>query len=637
LLASGDARAFKPEGHRVLEVMAYRELGTGPDGDVLESLIRDGAIEAPVCFWNRSSDCIDRYESDPLAWWPAPHTDAADMVLARQFSHSGQCFHFMAEQDDEAGAHWVDPMNPNDPHVSYGLMWDAYLRCVNQLEWMLWRVIENPVDARKKAHGLYELMHAVMDSYSRAHTEREADGWKPGKGDPPIAFLKVWQPTVGNPFSDSSRNSRHLISDERDDHYIEPDRNEGGRRCASYTARPYGMPPACLSQEGRLAVDALEDVMRLVERMRKQRATRAQVHAAWLAFVAAHLPHAATKAMDPARPAPTYERETVPFVFFGVRGQSDPVDAVFDSTFFGRYIVTSGALDPLTLAVQAEAGTRHDFAHRTEAIVLRQDVDAMLSLGNDVSVGFTPFSIDWAGARGQPDRVETITRALHVDWLEPFRLSRVALSFWGPGEYSWLDERLRWSAGIALSGGLLEHAPGVVHRAYGPTRRARDAGDVAWVPPRPWDSELRKSDGPTLLGAYVGATTGSGQGKVREGLELDFLKRNWWGDLNSASFGFLLEDTLEFTAENAPHTSLAALLTGRMYVLPPIGIIADVGVGSPDLSPAHLHPWAIVSRYGLVMTIGRVDVVVESPTLPVTDWTGGEILSARLGLEGLAF
>ena len=222
LVATRDAHAFKPEGHVVIEVMAYRELGTGPDGDVLGSLIRDGALEAPVCFWNRSRDCMDRFESDPLAWWPAPHADAADMVLARQFSHSGQCFHFMAEQDDENGPHWVDPANPRDPHVSYGLMWDAYLRCVNQLEWMLWRVVENPIAARKQAHGLYELMHAVMDSYSRAHTERDYDAWK-GDVDPTIEFLKIWQPTVGNPFSEESRNTRHEIFEVRDEHYIEPD------------------------------------------------------------------------------------------------------------------------------------------------------------------------------------------------------------------------------------------------------------------------------------------------------------------------------------------------------------------------------------------------------------------------------
>ncbi len=640
-LVSRDARAFKPEGHVIIEVMAYREMGTGPDANVLATLIRDGAIEAPICFWNRSPDCIDRFESDPLAWWPAPHTDAADMILARQFSHSGQCFHFMAQQDDEAGDHWVDPMNPRDPHVTYGLMWDAYLRCENQLEWILWRVVQNPIDARKKARGMYELMHAVMDSYSRAHTERDYEGWSATKGtDPPIEYLKVWQPTVGNPFAESSLKSRHQISDDRDEHYISAVHVEDGRACSEYVAHPYGMPPGCLSQEGRLATNAIEDLMRLVVSMRQKKATRLQVHAAWMAYVAKHLPHAATLAQDPRRPLPAYEHETVPFAFFGTRGQSTPQTGTFDGTIFGRYVVTSGAIDPLTLAIQAEVGSRTDFsaqgAGTTRGLVLRQDIDAMLSLGNNLSVGFTPFSLDYTAGQNQPGRVGAVTRALRIDLFEPLHLSRVALSVWAPVEYSWLDAQLRWSVGLGISSGLLEHEPGVVHRAYGPSRRAREAGDVAWVPPEPWDSDLRSSSGPAILGAYVGATAASVDGKIHEGLQLELHKRNWWGALNSLSYGLLLEDTLEFTNESAPHTSLSGFATGRWYVYSPFGIVVDAGVNTQDLSPAQLHPWSFQSRMGLVLTIGRVDIIVESPTIPRYDWVSSELLSARLALEGFS-
>jgi hypothetical protein len=637
-LVARDAHAFKPEGHVVIEVMAYREMGTGPDSQVLAALIRDGAIEAPVCFWDRSPDCIERFESDPLAWWPAPHTDAADMILARQFSHSGQCYHFMAQQDDEGGPHWVDPMNPRDPHVTYGLMWDAYLRCTNQLEWIVWRVIQNPIDARKKARGMYELMHAVMDSYSRAHTERDYFGWSPTTGtDPPIEYLKVWQPTVGNPFAQSTLSSRHEMSDDRDEHYIQPTHIEEGRTCSTYVAHPYGMPPACLSQEGRLATNAIEDLMRLVVTMRAKKATRLQVHAAWMAYVAKHLPHAATLAQNPTRPIPAYEHETVPFFFFGTRAQSTPQNGVFDGTLFGRYVVTSGAIDPLTLAIQAEVGTRSDFSQHSSgarSFMARQDIDAMLSLGNNLSVGFTPFSLDYTAGQNQPSRVGAVSRAIRVDLFEPLHLSRVAFSVWAPVEYSWLDAQLRWSVGFGISGGLLEHAPGVVHRAYGPSRKAREAGDVAWYPPQPWDSELRSSSGPAVLGAYVGATAASVDGKIHEGIELDFHKRNWWGALNTLSYGFMLEDTLEFTNETAPHTSLGAFASGRWYLWSPFGLIVDAGVNTQDLSPAQLHPWSFQSRGGLVLTISRLDIIIESPTVPRYDWVANELLSARLSLEG---
>jgi hypothetical protein len=177
----------------------------------------------------------------------------------------------------------------------------------------------------------------------------------------------------------------------------------------------------------------------------------------------------------------------------------------------------------------------------------------------------------------------------------------------------------------------------VVHRSFGPSRKAREAGDVAWVPPAPWDSELRESSGPTFLGAYVGATSGQDGGKVREGLEISFLKRNWWGQLNALSFGGLLENVVEFTSNSSTYTSFAAFGTGRWYVFNPLGLVADIGVDTEDLSPAHVHPWSFQSRYGLVLTIGRLDIVVESPTLPRYDWVNGEILTARLGIEGVSF
>jgi len=130
--------------------------------------------------------------------------------------------------------------------------------------------------------------------------------------------------------------------------------------------------------------------------------------------------------------------------------------------------------------------------------------------------------------------------------------------------------------------------------------------------------------------------TGTG-GKVREGLELDFTKRNSWGNLNPLSFGVLLEDVLEFTGSSAPHSSLSAFGSGRWYALSPIGVVVDLGVNSQDLSGANLHPWSFESRYGLVLSVGKLDIVVESPAIPRFSFVSGELLSARLALEGWEF
>jgi hypothetical protein len=327
----------------------------------------------------------------------------------------------------------------------------------------------------------------------------------------------------------------------------------------------------------------------------------------------------------------------VPFVFAGVRGQSVPTLSLFDSTIFGRYMATSGAIDPLTLGVEIEVGTRHDFTGRTQALLARQDFDTMLSLGNSVSVGLTPFSVDYSAGSGLPERFDAVSRALRVDWFEPLHGSRISVSLWGPGEYSWLDQQLRWSAGLGISGGLLEHSPATVHRRYGPKHKATAGGEeVEWYPPAPWDSEIRSSSGPILLGGYVGATSGEDAGKVREGVQLEFMKRNWWGALNPLSFGVLFEDVLEFTENRAPHTSLSLFGSGRWYVFRPLGILVDAGGNTEDLSPAHLHPWSVQGKAGLVLTIGHLDLIVESPTIPRYDWVSNEIVSARIALEGFA-
>jgi hypothetical protein len=642
VLATRDAPAFVPAGHLVLEVMAYREMADDPhDRAVLATLMRDGVIEAPLCFGDGSPTCRARFESDPLAWWPAPRTDAPDRILARQFDHVGQCFHFMAQQSDESAppAPYVDPKDPADPHVAYGLIWDAYYRCVNQLGWVLQRTVLDPIEARTNARGMYELMHAVMDSYSAAHTERDYAAWQNATGrDPAIRFLRVWQPTVANPFADANKNTRHELFETRDDDYVDRERIVAGRPCTYYVPRPYTVPPECLSTSGRLAVAALRDLMRLVVELRATRGqTPAAIRTRWTAFVDRHLRHAATR--PPLRPAPPHEREKLPFLFVGTRAQLAPADGIFDDTLAVRYLLTSAAVDPLSLSFELEAGSRHDFPARGAAFLLRQDVDLMLTLGTNFWLGVAPVSIGYVAGRDTAAQLEAVARA-RLDWFEPFGLERIALSAWG-GEYSWLDQRARAALGLSFMVALSEREPGRLDRVL--RRRPSAVADPsAWTPPAPWDSQLRSWAGPIWFGAHVGATTGSGLvsgpgGKIREGVQVDVLKRNAWGDINPFSVALLVQDVLELTSGTTPHTSLAAFLSPRLYVLGPLGVIGDVGLMTPDLSGASLHPWAFESRAGVVLTVGRLDVIVESPTVPRTDFNAGEILTARLGLDAIAF
>lgn len=652
VLALVPARAawgFTPAGHKVLEVMAYRELGEGPEADAeaLAYLMRDGEIEPALCMNDGTGDCRDRRETDPLAWWPVPRTDTPDMILARQFSHVGQCFHFMAQRDDESTDHYGNPSDPNDPHVSYALQWTAYDRCVTQLEGILADIVVDarggPRAARQNARGMYELMHAVMDSYSMAHTERDYADRVPG-GDPKIRYLKVWQPTVVNPLSDESLHSRHAIFEPRDDDFIDRFAVVDGRPCTDYVSRPYQMPAACLSETGRLAVDALKDLVHVVVWLRVEPQRAAYLHAIWQQFVSKHLAHA-SRPLPGRRGAPT-EYEEIPFAFLGARVQSTlGRDGHVDTTIAGRYILHSGRFDPLTLAASFEVGTRES-PGQPNRLLLREDVDLALPLGDRVGLAMTPLSIaSTTPYHGAPQGLvssgmEVASRAVRLDFFEPFGLRRVSFSLWGPVEYSWLDDEFRWSLGAGVWGTLDEHRPGAAdrhasepdpHAALGP-----------WPHPHPWDSELRK---PATWwpqpGVYLGATSGSSGigygpgGKVEEGIELGFLRRNPWGEPRPLSGSVLLGAiALPNTgASRGLHTALAGAIAARVKAIGPIALTAEAGVGSPDLAPSSAFGTSFQVRGGAALSVGGIDLVVLSPTWPPSDFSAGEILTTRIVIE----
>ncbi len=653
MLAGTGASAFVPAGHKVLESVAYREMGSRRDGAtpadlvILADLTRDGVFEKPLCFENATDDCAARYETDPLAWWPTPHTDAPDRILARQFDHVGQCFHFMAQSSDERGDHYTTAAAAGQPHASYGLIWDAYDRCVDLMSSLVGNVVDDPIAARRGAVGMYELMHAVMDSYSLAHVERDFASWAhedARTNDPRIVFLKVWQPTVPNPFGGAHQNTRHEIFEARDDAFIDATRVIDGRPCSFYVPRPYSMPSACLSQSGRLAVEALKDMMRLVHGLRAQmpKPTWSTCdRSAWNWFVAKHFAHAAVpeRALGHGKPSP--ERVEIPYLFFGTRALFTPSESRTDLGMFGRYLLTSGRFDPVSLGVSLELGSRHDFRARQQAFMVRQDVEMLFTLGDNVILGITPFSVGYFAAPSRDASLEVVTRLGRLEWFEPFGARRISLTAWGPAEYSWLDEEAHWTFGLGISGAMLEHAAGAADISLRPPKPEPITG--SWRPPDPWASELRSTSGPITMGAYVGATTGEhglvtgADGQIHEGLELAFFRRNWWQELNPVSFSVLFDDAVLITPGAAPHTSLGGYASGRLYFLGSLGAIVTAGADTGDLSGADLRPPSVHGRGGLVLTIGDLDLIVESPTIPRFSFLDREIFSAKIALQLFSF
>ncbi|MEY2667864.1 MAG: hypothetical protein RJA59_502, partial [Pseudomonadota bacterium] len=259
--------AFDTEGHQVIEVLAYRTLLEGGDGqpprpEVLRDLINDGALLPPVCFGVAPPErCREAVSENPLLAWPQPRTDRPDNDYSRQFSKPGQCIHFMGMLSDQGTV----PLPGR--HVPRGLATTAVARCTNLVEEMMRQVVVvGGAGTRESGYGLYELMHAVTDSFSYAHSER-----KPGTHE--IDYLRVWGPVSGlivSRLSDYYADSplQHDAADVRDHAYIRTFAVIRGRPCKDLTDLPYTVPVACLSEEGDLARQALVELLVLVRELR---------------------------------------------------------------------------------------------------------------------------------------------------------------------------------------------------------------------------------------------------------------------------------------------------------------------------------------------------------------------------------
>ncbi|HEY1435792.1 MAG TPA: hypothetical protein VGG65_10470, partial [Thermoanaerobaculia bacterium] len=188
------ALAFDSKGHVVIEALVYRSLLEGRDGkpprpDVLRDLFNDGDLAAPLCFgWDNHPPgfCAD-VTTNPLLDWPRPLSDQPDAAFRRQFSDAGQCFHFMAKLEDAES----DPIEGRD--IPRGLATSALVRCSDLLDDLMRQVvIDGGSGTRSSGYGLYELMHAVGDSFSGAHTQRQPETLR-------IEELRVWKPLTRLP------------------------------------------------------------------------------------------------------------------------------------------------------------------------------------------------------------------------------------------------------------------------------------------------------------------------------------------------------------------------------------------------------------------------------------------------------
>jgi hypothetical protein len=651
--------AFDSKGHVVIEALVYRSLVEGHDGrpprpDVLRDLFNDGDLAPPLCFgWGeaRPGYCADARAANPLLEWPRPLTDQPDAAFRRQFSDAGQCFHFMALLEDAE-----TPAIP-DTSIPRGLATSALVRCRGLLDDLMRQVvIDGGPGTRRSSYGLYELMHAVGDSFSGAHTGR-----LPGAHD--IDELRVWKPLTRLPGLTPERVAAipdaafHKWDDPRDKSYVVEDRvAASGKRCKSLTDIPYAVPYECLSEEGDLARQALIEMLVAVHDLREARlaggdSSEPEKSDAWRAwkekwFAAAHpCRDAECGARQPADVAPGS------YGFLGLDTAYNGSRKFFDVAAKGTLMKYSVSLNPFVYALGAEVGYRH-FTDGGGSGLVGLDLDLILPIGRRASLGFVPAA--WRVAfGGEKTGTELTTSFFRFDYL---MTDRLALTLQGPLEINWRRPAAEWSVGVGLSFAVsaARLAGGSVIQRH---EEKVDRRDETWAPPeapygrlegrRPaWYAETGATTVETPSDAVEGVPYGGGS----IGAAVMWDRDRWGGRFAWAPGASLALGARRTSGENAYLTGVADVNV-RWYALRVLGLsLTPVRLeGGPkirgeeelDTSPdvhgslGSQYYFQAGSRLGIAFNAGIVDLLVETPTLA---WSGKpfaahEVLSVHLGIR----
>lgn len=277
------ADAFKPLGHDVIEATAYKRLlaeqqvpGTGVSGkEILASLIRRGVLAQPTCFpatRGTEAPCTPPPTDEPGEWLPQVRSGREDLWLARQFSGSEQCFHFMASTSDVYESTGVAAGGV--PERLAELAPPRCMRFVNGL-------VDSIIGRQHHPDDAYVLIHAVVDSYSGAHAVRdEGNRWK-------LEYLKPWRllgliDYCGNPsgWRYWSLTYHHDFSDSADDAW----RVDSPSCPEPAEDAVYSVPERCLTDRAKEAAGVVHDVLVALYLMAHARAHDHET-AAWMSVL----------------------------------------------------------------------------------------------------------------------------------------------------------------------------------------------------------------------------------------------------------------------------------------------------------------------------------------------------------------
>jgi len=658
-LVAAPLAAFDSKGHVVIEALAYRSLIEGRDGqpprpEVLRDLFNDGALAPPLCFgWDGSPPgfCADTSTTNPLLAWPRPLTDQPDAAFRRQFSDAGQCFHFMARL--------ADAETPEIPgtDVPRAMATSALVRCRDLADDLVRQIVlEGGPGTRRSGYGLYELMHAVGDSFSGSHTQRRPSG--------EIEELRIWKPLTRLPglTPDAVRripdSAFHKWDDQRDKTYVIARRRTPQGECKDLVDSPYTVPYECLSAEGDSARRALVELLVVVRGLRMEHLADTR-HATdspeksdvWRAYKDAWFRPA--YACEDGECAERQPADLAPgsYAFVGAQTVYNSSRKFFDAAATGTILKYSSGLNPFVYALTGQLGYRH-YDDGGGAGLAGLELDLILPIGRRAALGFVPAA--WRVAFGG-DRTgsELATQFFRFDYLLG---DHWALTFRGPLEINWRRPAGELSFGLGLAYSIqsasLSGAP-LIQR----TRDKVERQDETWTPPvAPYGRLLGRT---TSWYAGTGVTTVTTPDDAIEGRQygegslggMVMWDRDRWGGRFAWAPGASLSLAARRTSGESTYLTGVFGLGVRWYPIRVLALsVTPVRVeGGPKIrgddeldtsAGVHgglgdQHYFQAGSRVGVAFNAGIVDILVEAPTIAWRSdpFAAHEILSVQLSIR----
>ncbi len=653
---AGPAFAFDSRGHSVIEALAYRALvegygGQSPRPDVLRDLINDGALEAPVCFGSAdelSAECLAAPARNPLLCWPEPRSDRPDAFFRRQFSDSGQCFHYMGTIGDSLSDPFPGTSIPRELGTS------AVVRCNDLLDILMRQVVvDGGPGARQSGFGLYELMHSVEDSFSYAHTERTPDGER-------VDYLRVWKPIemIAAIPTERARKIPPGVFHEWDDHRDKTFVVEGSKeRCEERSDHPYDVPYDCLSVEGERARQAVVELLVLIRDLRAAHQaappgtdTRPETSPEWLAYRAKWFTSVHPCAGDEC--ATRQPPDLVPgdYAYLGVDSRF-VTPGTFEVEARGSVLRYAEGLNPFESLVNASLGYQYQLDGGSAGYV-GLGVGLVVPLGFRTDLGFTAAEMRFIFGRSG-GAFELLTRLLRLDY--PLG-DRWAISVEGPIVVNWVQPAVHWALGVGLSYGL--EAPRVVGGntlLHHEDKVARE--DADWVPPpAPYGwLQGRKTTvailaGITAASPPANAIAGRSYGLGMLGAEMEW-DQDAWGGHHAFTPTVAFSAGIRNTSGDSSYLTGTVALGARWYFLGPLGLSVTavraesgpkirgkdevdtaIGVHGP---PGKEYYFLAGSRAGLALRLGFIELLVDGPTIAwnANPFGANELLSFTLGIR----